>query len=243
MSFVIDLVIILIAVSAVYLGIMRGFVRSVMGFASVILAIAAAYFFTAPIAEWLDERVIGAWVSGIVDESLTGIVRAGTQNLELQKIFADRPEALTAIAEQFGADLDAIAAHYNEALAGSAEDEALSALSSLIASPTASAISTALAALGVFIAALIVLKFVTFFLDMICRLPILAKLNTFLGLLFGAASAVVLAWVAANLATGIVLAFESFEPGIFNETVISGSVIVKFMSEQGWIIAESFVPR
>ncbi|MBO5217869.1 MAG: CvpA family protein [Clostridia bacterium] len=236
MSFVIDLAIILIAVSAVYLGIMRGFVRSVMGFLSVILAVVAAYVFTAPVAAWLDERIIGGWVSGIVDESLTGIVRAGTQNLELDKIFADRPEALTAIAEQFGADLDAIAAHYYDVLAGAAEQEALAELSELIASPTANAISIALAALGVFIAALIVLKFITFFLDMICRLPLLDRLNTFLGLLFGAASAVVLAWVTANLAAAIVLAFQSIEPGVFNESVISGSIIVKFMREQGWIL-------
>jgi len=236
MSFIIDLVIILIAVSAVYLGIMRGFVRSVMGFASVILAVAAAYFFTAPVADWLDERIIGSWVSGIVDDSLTGIVHAGTQNLSLEKIFTDRPEALTAIAEQFGADLDAISAHYYDVLAGAAEQDALAELSAMIASPTAAAISTALAALGVFIAALIVTRLVTFFLDMICRLPLLDRLNTFLGLLFGAASAVVLAWVAANLAVAIVLAFESIEPGVFNESVISGSIIVKFMREQGWIL-------
>jgi len=160
----------------------------------------------------------------------------GTGSKELDKIFADRPEALTAIAEQFGADLDAIAAHYYDVLAGAAEQEALAELSEMIASPTANAISIALAALGVFIAALIVLKFITFFLDMICRLPLLDRLNTFLGLLFGAASAVVLAWVTANLAAAIVLAFQSIEPGVFNESVISGSIIVKFMREQGWIL-------
>ncbi|MBE6613367.1 MAG: hypothetical protein E7632_12860 [Ruminococcaceae bacterium] len=236
MSLVIDLIIIAAAVFTVYHGITRGFVKSVMSFASVLIAIAAAYFLTGPVAAFLQETVIFGWIFGMVSESLQGIVSAGTSRLELDKIFTDRPEALTEIAERFDFDLDELAAYYYDALSGAADEEALTALSEKIAAPAASAISTILAALGIFIVALIALKLLTLLLDLICRLPVLSHLNTFFGAVFGAASAIVTSWCIANLAVGIITAFETVNSDLFNPTVINGSILLRFFAENGFIV-------
>ncbi len=236
MSLIIDLIIIIAAVSAIYLGIVRGFVKSVMGFASVLIAIAAIYFFTAPVAAWLNDAFVGDWVSGIVDDALVGIVSAGSDKLELGKIFTDRPEALVSIAEQFGCDLDELAAYYAESLANAADPFALEALAEKIAAPAADALSVALSALAIFVVSLIVLKLITLILDLICHLPVLDKLNTFLGMLFGIGSAIVTSWVIANLAVGLISALESINQDMFNQTVITGSVILRFFHENSLIL-------
>ncbi len=235
MSLIIDLIIIIAAIVCVYHGIMRGFVKSIMGFASIIIAVAIAYFFTGDVAEWLNNAFIGEWTANIVNESITGIINAGSEKLALDKIFTDRPETLNDIAARFGADLDAIAKYYYEALASSAEPSAVQALSHRIAEPTATAISTVLSAAGIFFASLLALKLLTLLLDAICRLPVLNKLNKLLGALFGIASACVCTWVIANLAVGAILAFESIDPNVFNKTIINGTVILKFFCENGWI--------
>ncbi|MBQ8510741.1 MAG: CvpA family protein [Clostridia bacterium] len=236
MSFIIDIIIILTAVAAVYLGIIRGFVKSVMGFISLLLAIVAAYIFTGPVSGWINEKLVGDWVSGIVDESLTGIVSAGTEQLDLSKLLADRPEALESIAGQFGYTLDDIDEYYGESLSGMMDGEALSELSKHIADPTAEAISTVAAAIGVFLAALLVLKLITFIFDMICRLPILDTLNTLLGLLFGIGSAVVLAWVISNLAVGALSALNAIDAAMFNQSVIENSIVLRFFYNNSLIL-------
>lgn len=236
MSLVIDIIIILAAVASIYCGIIRGFVRSASGFVSLILAVTAAFMFTTPAAEYLNEKIFAKRVESIVSGSLTGIVSAGEQKLALSQIIADRPAALDSVADRFGFDLDEIASYYEDALSGETDSEAIAKLSAYIAEPTARSISRVAASALVFAGALILLRMLFWLLDLICRLPVLDKLNTLLGLLFGIASAVVFSWSIANISVGLIRALVSIDSGIFNQSVIDGSVILKFFYEKGFII-------
>lgn len=236
MSLIIDIIIIFAAVVSIYLGVLRGFVKSVMGFASLLIAIVAVYFFTAPAAAWLNEHVIGEWVDGIVSDSIIGIVTAGEQKIELSKIIEDRPEALNSVAIRFGFDLDQIEEYYRAALAGEPDSEALTMLSNYISSPTAEAISRIAGSICVFFAAMLILRLITFILDLICHLPILNVLNTLLGLLFGTASALISAWVISNMAVGLIRALNSINGDLFNQSVINGSIILRFFYENSLLM-------
>ena len=234
MSLFLDILIIITAVAAIWSGISRGFVRSVMGFVSLILAVAAAFVFTPKVAAIYNEKFVSGWVGSIVETSLDELVTAGGQRLELSKIFEDKPEALRSVAERFGIDLDEIESYYLE-IQPENDSEAIKDLSGQIASPTAAAISSVLAALSIFLAALIALKLITFILDLICRLPVLATLNSLLGFVFGLANALIGAWAIANLAVGLMHALNAVKPEIFNQSVIDGSIIVKFFCDQSLI--------
>lgn len=238
MSLVIDIIIILAAVASVYGGIVRGFVKSASGFISLILALTATYMFASPAAEWLDRNAVSERVGAIVSDSITSIVTAGEQKLALADIFADRPEALDSIASRFGFDPDEVGEYYSDKLAEKTDSEAIEKLSDYIAAPTSAAISRVLAAAGVFLIALIALKFAFFILDLICRLPVLDQLNTLLGLIFGILSAIVFAWAISNIAVGVIRAFSTIRGDIFNQTVIDGSVILKFFYQKGFILAK-----
>lgn len=236
MSLIIDLLIIIAAVAAIYLGIVRGFIKSVMHFASLILALIAVFVFTAPVSNWLNETFIEERVSSITEESLTGIVDAGVEHLKLQKVLEDRPDALVDVTERFSVDIDELVSYYSEFLIDLAESIAIDELAIKLADPTAAALSSVLAAIAVFAAAMIVLKLLTWILDMICRLPVLNKLNTFLGFLFGVGSALVTSWVIANMSVGLITAMESINGDIFNQSVIESSIILRFFYNNSLIL-------
>lgn len=235
MSLILDVIIIIAAVAAVYSGIVKGFVKSVMGFVSLLLAIAAAFVFYQPVADYLEEKFVSGWVTGIVETSLSELLSAGEERLELSKLLADRPDALGEVASRFGVDLDELDAYYSSLTAGS-DSEAVSSIAGHIASPTIRAVSVVIASIAVFFAALIALKLITFVLDLICRLPVLSTLNTLLGLIFGVCSAAVTAWSISNMAVAVIRSMNAVKPDIFNESVINGSIIVKFFCDNSLII-------
>ncbi len=244
MSLIIDGLLIVAAAACLYLGITRGFIRSVMGFASILIAIGITFLFTGPVSVWVEERFVGDWVSSIVDDAIAGIAGAGTdsgsggENQALSSLIEDRPAALETLGERFGFSFDEIEQAYTSLLDGSHSEGMREALAAQIASPTASAISHVLAAIGLFLVSLLILKIAVFVLDLIFRLPLLKTLNTLLGLLFGAASAALSGWVICNMAVGLIRALEAVKPEYFNEAVITGSVILKYVHAQGWLLIQ-----
>ncbi len=235
MSLFLDILIIITAIAAIYAGIMRGFVKSVMGFVTLLLAMIAAAVLTPTVADFYNEKFVSAQVNEIVETSLTELVTAGGQQIGLSKLFDDRPDALTSVAERFGVDIDDLEKVYLS-LKPESDSEAISSLADHIASPTAEAISRILAAISVFLTAMLILKLLTLILDLICRLPVLSTLNTLLGFLFGAASAALGAWVIANLSVGLINALGAIKPEVFNSSVIDSSIIVRFFVENSLVL-------
>ncbi len=229
MSLIIDLILILVAAGAIYLGISRGFIRSVMHFSSLIIAIGAVYFLTQPLSLWINENFVAGKISAEVESSISAIVSAGEEKLQLDMVLEKRPEALTKIAERFSINLDEIEQYYSDVLSSLADSIAIENISEKIASPTAEAISNIIAAIVIFIAALLVLKLIVFLLELLCHIPVLKRLNKFLGFVFGIASAFVSLFIIANLSVGLIHALESMNGNLFNQSVIDGSFILRFL--------------
>ena len=236
MSLIIDLIIIVAAVTSIYLGVQRGFIKSVMSFLSLLLAIAAVWMLSAPVSEWLNERIISSRVEAVVEDSINSLIDAGEQQFGLSKLFDDRPDALVEAAERFGFDIDSLDEYYRSTLVSLPDSEAVEKLTDYIAEPTSTAISRVVAAFGIFIAALIILHLITFILDLICRLPVLRTLNQVLGFLFGVGSALVSAWVISNLAVGLINAMNAIDGSIFNQSVIDGTIILRFFYNNSLIL-------
>ncbi len=236
MSLVFDFIIILAAVFSIYLGISRGFVRSIMHFASLILALIAVFVFTTPLSELLYDSVISKSVSNITESSLTDIIGTGVAKLEISNVLEDRPEALTDLTTRFFTSIDEVTEYYNNFLKSLSEPDAINKISEMIATPTAKAISTVIAAIILFVGSLLILKIITFILDLIVKLPVLDKLNKFLGMLFGVASALITSIVIANISVGLINSLESINSELFNDSVISGSIVLRFFFNSGLII-------
>ncbi len=236
MSFVIDLIIIIVAVTAVWHGIAKGFVKSGMRFASIIIALICVFSFTTPVAAWLEESFVKQRVSSLTEDTLGSIVNAGAERLDIDEVLSDRPESLSNFADRFKFDISDIEEYYNDFLTNLTQSDALKALSDKIADPTASAISTVCAAIIIFLAVMIICAIATWLLELLCRLPVLKQLNKLLGGLFGVGSALLCSWAIANISVGLINALETIRPELFNETVITGSFILKFFVDNSLIL-------
>ncbi len=236
MSLIIDIIILLAAAAAIFRGASRGFIKSVMHFASLIIAIICVITFTEPLSQWFGEKFINTSITQIAEDSLNSIVNAGTENFSMDKIFSDRPEALISLSEKFSCNLDELSEYYSKTLQSLSPGDVIKELSRKIVSATASSIGNILAAIAIFIAAMLICKLATYVLDLLFCLPVLKQLNRFLGLLFGIVSAVVTTWLIANAAVGLVNAFGAIRSDIFNESVISNSFILKFFFDNNLIM-------
>lgn len=228
MSLVFDLIIIASAAFAIYRGVKRGFVKSVMHFASLIIAVVCVFAFTEPLANWLDDQFVGSQVSQTVETSITTIVDSGSEKSGLETVFTDPPQSFSALAERFSCTIDDLHEYYTETLSTLSPSEAISKLSDKIAESTANAISTVIAAIVIFVAAMLACALITLILDTLCRLPVLKQLNKILGIVFGVASALLSACIVASISVGLINAFSAIRSDIFNDSVITNSVILKF---------------
>lgn len=228
MSLFLDILIIVVMAVTVIGGYRRGFIKSVMHFASSILAFFAAVFFTPYLSVFLCDNVFMSGISTGIAETLRSLLAVGGNGLSTEQLFADMPDALTAIVERFNVDLDA----FREAFSSPAiaTESTVAEMSDFIARPIAEAISAVAAFLIIFAAVLIVLHIVTAVIGAVFELPVLKQLNSVLGLVFGLLCAVLYAMVWSTLAVSLVDALHSIDPVSFSEELIDGTVIVKMFS-------------
>ena len=228
MSLIFDFIIVLVAAIAIIRGISKGFIKSVMSLASIVIAILCVLTFTKPLSAWVGEKYISEPITDIAHEALSGIVNTGAESMSFDKVFEDRPEALVSLAERFSFDLDEISAYYDNALSSLSVEESITGLSEKIAAPIAEGISTVISAIAIFLVSMLVCTIITFILDGVCHLPVLKKLNKILGAVFGIISALLTSWLIANILAGLIIAFGAVHGEIFNESVITDSFILKF---------------
>ena len=228
MNLILDAVVLCVALLAIILGTKRGFIKSVMGVCTLIAALFVAYAFSPPLAAYIESRPFIHSVS----ESITDTIKSLSANTEgtydLEKLFADMPDAFTQIVDRYKADPEEL----KQSVVPSADAVwgAVGALAEMIAVPVVGAASGVLTFLALFVAAVIALKLFTLLLDLIFRLPVLKTANAMLGFLFGVVAAAVWAWVLSSLAVPLVGAMSSISPDLFRESVVENTVIIKFFS-------------
>jgi len=237
MSLLLDLILVLIAVIAIYRGIKRGFINSVMSLLSVVISLIAVVTFTSPVSDYLYENLFHEVVASPVEEELLTINRNYTKDGEegrfetVSDLIGEYPEPLKNIVDRFKLKIDEIKSTDN----GSTYEGGIKNLSKTIVKSCSRVLSDVVAALIIFAASMLVLSLVTLIIDRLFSLPVLRTFNTVLGLLFGIGTAIALVWFASSTAVKLMEPLSSLRGDIFNESVLDNSVIVSFLRENGLI--------
>ena len=230
MSAFFDLFILVVIAITVFSGYRRGFVQSVMGLASSILAFFAAVYFTPYLGAYICENYLLGAISSEVAETLSSLLRISSGSaISTSQLFGDMPEALSAILERFGTDINAFTSRFSTAMP--ATDTLVEQMSDYIARPAAEMISSAIAFIVIFIAVSIVLAIVTMIIGMVCELPALKQLNEVMGLVFGVICAAVYAVIFSVVFVHLADVLAVFDPSMFSQNMIDSTYLVKFFSE------------
>lgn len=228
MHWIFDGIILAVAALEIFLGYRRGFIRSVMRFLSIIVALLLALAFSPRVAAWLEQTDAMRGITDTISTAILSLSRNGLGSFDVASLFSDMPDTLNDILQRYGADPEALTGSVSELTL--ADEAQVYALAQRIAAPVVSTICSILAFLGVFFIAMIALTLATWLLDMLFELPALKQANEALGLVFGLVCALLLAWLLSTALVRITPALVSIAPSYFDNDWVDKTYIVKFFN-------------
>lgn len=230
MGVFIDLLLAAIVIVILIVGYHRGFIRSVMNIVSLAAAIFCGYHFTPALSDYYNSAFFGRLIGDRVYEALGNLLNAGSQSIDLSKLFEDCPEAFQKILNLYGTDFGKLSEYYQEQVSSSAGDITRS-VSDFIAGPAAGLVSNVLAFLTIFLGVLLLLTLLTTLLDLLFRLPVLKTVNRMLGLVLGAVCGLVFLWVMSHLLQQLIPALAVLFPDYIGEGDANNSFIIKLVTQ------------
>ena len=225
MSLAIDIILAVIIILPVILGIKRGFVKTVMGLVSVLIAMCASYILTPYLSPLCRNKIVEPYMRTPVESQIESMLDASGETFDTESLenLSEIPDVVKNICDTFGIDIQDIKS--NEEIDKQSPDQSISDhITELILSRTAYII----AFISVFIAAAIVLRIITIILCAICKMPILNSINRIAGAVFGFCFGGISAFVIAKLLILLLPTLVSVNPELFGGAA-EQSVLLKLI--------------
>lgn len=227
MSFLLDIVLIAICLAIVILATKRGFVRSLMGFVSKLVALVVAYTFTPALASFLKTKYfMDALVSNISTTLRSYVCINGEYNFSA--LSENLPKPVSDLLARYNVTSETISECVSSAKDGG--EAALESVSRAIADPVVTMISTAAAFILIFAVSCLALWIVTAVINSAFKLPVLRTANTVMGFAFGVCSAVLVLFAYSSVMAALVSSLGAISPEWFGEDVIERTLIVRLFS-------------
>lgn len=197
MSAILDILIIVIIALSIFFAAKRGFIRTLLGGTSFLIAVAVALIFLNPVRDYLGTSSVADKARASLSDTLAGFVSSDSESYD-PKLLEDNSAFMNMISA-FGIDTDEIQEKWQDWRTENTEKLRVD-LEQYVSEPVVHAVATVVAFLVLFVGSLLVLKLALFLLDHFFRLPVLRQANTFLGVLLG----VILAAVRVYLFVALV---------------------------------------
>lgn len=230
MSLALDAIILFAVVFIIWSAARRGFVRAVMNLISTFASFVVAYVYTPKVAEFINGKFILTPIAEDIHTTLKSLARnTSTDLFDLDKLAVDVPAPLVNILDRYNVNLN----EFLDKIRGLVDcsEETVYGYAEEIAVPTASAISSVLAFVGLFLVAVLVIKAITELLDYIFMLPSLKAANTVLGVVFGVIEAASVACVLAMSLSILIDVMGSIDPELFGADVVERTMLCKHLKD------------
>lgn len=215
MNILLDIALIAIVLLAIFFGVKKGFARATAGLVGFIIALLLAYFFAAPAGDFADEKIVRPFVvdqliktqgEGVTKDTPAGEVDIVKINEKLQALFGkDNEIGKTDEQPSLGEWLDTLLRDQKITLAA----------------------SRAIGAIGVFLAATLLLFLLRFLLRPVLKLPVLKQCDKILGAAVGIVNALILVF----LFTTAVYGFAHFSDKNFEAETVEKTAVFKIAYE------------
>lgn len=220
MPLVLDILFVLIAAIFIIVGVKRGFIKSLIQSAKLLLSIVAMYFLGSHMAAFLREQFIFKGVYDFVYGKVDGLYKEATASLNTDELLASFPEFLLN---------DEVRANIENATSEESGTALVESVTNSIANPVSDVFSNILGYALTFVLALIVLSIAAWFLTKLAdRITFIGKINRILGGVWGALMGIIILFMIAS-----VIKFLGTGSPLYDETVV-----VKFFGDS--ILLEIF---
>lgn len=193
MSAILDIVVVLIIGLSIFFAMKNGFIKTLVSFSCVIVAIIVVALFTSDLKAKLLDSSAARSVRNAVNEKLASIVSAKADDEYDPEEVVSEKSKFDELLDIVGIDSDEFEKTWNE-WKTSKSDDLRDKLVNFIADPLMNGIATLISFIILFFGTIIVLKLAAFILDKIFALPVLKTANKLFGCLLGIA----LAWMRVS---------------------------------------------
>lgn len=210
----------------------RGFLKSLISFGKTFISFIIAALFGPLASTFLADNVFGKSITGFVYNKLSSFYGSATDAMDMTALF-EKLDGDLAWIKGFGVDISALEAKYGTLTGATADD--LYELSKAIASPAVNAISSVVAYIGLFTVSFLLCIVLTFVLsgisDIIEKIPVVGKLNHFLGFLFGAATGALVVVIAVFVTDGALQFISAMKDSFDYGSLLEQAKLFKFIRD------------
>jgi len=216
-SIFLDLIVVLIVFSTMYTVIKKGFVRTVIDFASVICALIASKIFANPLSSFFY-GILEKVTSKKINEIIENLIRENNLPKTLEE-----------------GELFEFLSKYNIDLANKVSGEAVESTMNVITQYLVGILSYAVAFIVVFILTIIAFKIASVVVGGIFELPILKTINKTLALVLAVVMSLFYVLLFIAFMQIILPYLTSVYPDVINNDVINKSLIFDYLYNCEWI--------
>lgn len=227
MSFVLDIILLGIAIFIIVMGSIKGVVKSVLSLATIIVALVVSCAFTPMLSQAVTEGFLLEKVSSGI-ESTVGSVTKNGDSYDFSGLFENMPEVMSQVLDRYGVSEES----FEKFVSGMTEtgSEAVEKASMYIATPVVTQISNAASFVVIFLVSFLVLKLVSKLIELIFKAPVLKTADKVAGGIFGVINAFIVLWALSIVISLGVTSLGSVAPGWFGEDVVENSFILKIFA-------------
>lgn len=226
MNIALDIILVAIAAVIIFLGWRRGLVKSVIGLVCSVVSVIVAYALTPTVSGWLANSVFIEKISSGIESTVKSAASTSI-GTDVSVFLSKIPETLSGTLDKYNVE-DGALKEFVSGLSDTGES-AVSKISEFIAKPTSWKISNAIAFIGLFVVAFILLRLASKLIIVLFKAPVIRTVDHAAGLALGIVTALIVLWVLSLVLSAGVSALESVLPENFKNTV-NDSVILKFFS-------------
>ena len=213
MNWIIDIILVAIIVTGIVLGLKRGFVKTV----AKPVKLVATWACSIKLAPWFAKRFIAPLIQAPVTEKLSAVLREKCQDLTAANAAEDLPTLLKICAGIFNINVEEVAQGSVETLTDR--------IAQTFTEPLVSVVAVVISFFLLLIICSILFAFLLWLLNLIFELRPFAWLNRTLGVLFGAALAMIVTWIVS-----MILGYV-FGLSIFDGLAFEGGFVYRFFQD------------
>lgn len=205
----------------------NGFLKSILSFGKVVLALIVAWLFGGIVSNWLREGWLGNSISHSIYQMFRNMYEAGAETFDLSKAVEGIPEAIRSILSHLHVDMQAIVSFGAETEATAAE---LSNFSASVARPIVEFVCSVLGHICVFFVALLLISIVIWISDLITSLPIIHFCNQTLGFILGVILALIVVILLSRIGAALLAVIVSSHPESQFAEVYEKTYILRYLN-------------
>ena len=220
MPLVLDILFVLIAAIFIVVGVRKGFIKSLIQSAKLLLSIVAMYFLGSHMATFLKDKFIFKGVYDFVFTKVDGLYQEAASSINADELLASFPDFLLN---------DEVRANIENATSEESGAALVESVTNSIANPVSDVLSNILGYALTFVLAFIILTIAAWFLTKLAdRIAFVGKANRILGGIWGGLMGIIVLFMIASI-----IKFLGADSPLYNDTVV-----VKFFGDS--ILLEIF---